>query len=408
LVAAADVLWTYDEKRARLLFWEALGTLNLQTYTEFSQSSPRETNIAAKPVPTASPTKEQLEEANKYYERINARSEFLHKVARHDSQLALDMLRSTRQGPPPNIPGMARFDPDVILEQSLSFAAAANDPKRALQLARENLAKGLTYQILNLMNQVNQKDQDAGTQLAGEIIAKLKTENLNTANSFAPLMVVSLLQSSRAGGAMLIGSRDEQDSQPLTRLKLDDHQKQDLIVLLTDAAFNPTGGGSVLQTIRMVMPEVEEYAPDRVARLKARLAEVNRTLPANMRDWNDVRARFEKATPEEMIAAANKVSDNYRGELFYQAASKAIASGEADRYRELLNNLDDETQRKNALDVLAREQLFDDIAHGKTDDLEKLLPSIRVKEQPDGSKDGENNGERYGKNDLRFAHGLQE
>src|SRR5437899_5772437 len=32
LATAADLLWPYDEKRARGLFWEALNNLNLPTY----------------------------------------------------------------------------------------------------------------------------------------------------------------------------------------------------------------------------------------------------------------------------------------------------------------------------------------------------------------------------------------
>lgn len=378
LAGAADMLWPHDEKRARSLFWEALNALNFPVYMQGNQPAPAPDS--AKSARPNGPTREQSDEYNKYYVRFETRRAFLQKVARHDPQLALDMMRSTRQGPPPNFPGVTRIDPDVNLEQELMFAAAANDPKRALELAHENLAKGLTYQVLNLLKEVNQKDQDAGTQLAGDIIAKLQTENLNAANSFAPFMAISLLQSSRTGSAVLVANFEEA-SQPPTRLKLDDHQKQDLVFMLTDAALNVTSGGNFLQMIRYVMPEIEQYAPDRTAKLKARLAEYNRTLPSNMRDWNNFEAQFEKATPEEMVRAANKVSEEQRGALFSRAATRAVASGETDRYRELLNNLDDENQRRTALDMLNNEQMYDDLARGKTDDLVKLVALIRVKEQ---------------------------
>ena len=108
------------------------------------------------------------------------------------------------------------------LEQELTYAAVANDPKRALQLAHEGVAKGLTYQLVSLLRQVNQKDQDAGTQLAGDIIAKLETENFS--NDFAPFFAVQLLQLSRTSGAVLVATTSENLS--FTRLKLDDEQKQ--------------------------------------------------------------------------------------------------------------------------------------------------------------------------------------
>jgi hypothetical protein len=396
LTSAADTLWRYDEKRARALFWEALAALDLPTYQEANQSpikdqspianqSPinKETSSSGSPGRANGPTTEQLEEElNKYYAKMNTRNDFLHKVARHDAQLALDMMRSTRQPPPPSIPGIERFDPDVNLEQELAYAAAANDPRRSLQMARESLARGLTYQVLNLLRDINQRDQETGSQLAGDIIAKLQTENLTAANSYAPFLAVNLLQSSRAGGGPVLAGFTEGGKEPnVTRLKLDDHQKQDLVFLLTDAALTASSNSQILQAIRIVMPEIEQYASDRLPKLKTRMAEYERTLPSNLRDWDKLNAQLEKATPEEMIKAANKVSEEQRNALFYQAASKAVASGEADRYRELLNNLSDETQRKAALDALNNQQMYDDLARGKTDDLEKIVALIRVKEQ---------------------------
>jgi hypothetical protein len=380
LSVAADALWPYDEKRARSLFWEALGALNLQPYQEVGQSVTKETNIASAPARTNGPSKEQLEELNKFYARLNLRNDFLHKVARHDPQLALDMLRSTRSGSPPNIPGITRFDPDAQMEQELLIAAAANDPKRALQLARESLAKGSTYQVLNLLREINQKDQDLGAQLAGDIIAKLQTENLAAPNSYAPYMVIDLLASSRENGAVLGAMYEGESPPPLTRLKLDEHQKQDLVYLLTDAALSASGGNT-LQAIRSIMPEIEQYAPDRMPKLKAKLTASDSSLPPNVREWNMFNAKFEKASAEEMIKAAGQVDEDQRRALFFQAASKAVAGGDTDRYRELLNNLNDETQRKLALDALDQQQMYDDIARGKTDDLEKLVALIRVKEQ---------------------------
>ena len=377
LATAADLLWHRDEKRARTLFWEALAALNLPEYVEVKLPVAQEGNNSARDAPSNGSTKEGLEDQNKYYARIETRRALLQKVAAHDPQLALDMMRSTRQGPPLLVPGTVQFDPDADLEQELTYAAVANDPKRALQLAHEGVTKGLTYQLVSLLRQVNQKDQDAGTQLAGDIIAKLETENFS--NDFAPFFAVQLLQLSRTSGAVLVATTSENLS--FTRLKLDDEQKQHLVEMLTNAALSVTGG-NILATIRYVMPEIEQYMPDRAAKVKARLAEYDRTLPPNQRDWNSFEARFAQASPEEMIRAINNVSEEQRRNLLYQAASKAVARGEADKYRELINSqIENETDRKAALDVLAIDQMYFDISHGHAEDLEKLLPLIHPKEQ---------------------------
>ena len=378
LTKAADLMWPHDEKRARSLFWEALNSLNLPMYLAVDLPAAKGTSTA-KPAPTNAPTKEQLPEVNQYYATLATRREFLLKVARRDPQLALDMMRSTRQPPPPQKTGMPRLDLDADLEQELTYAAAAKDPKRALQIAHESMAKGLTYQILSLLDQVLQKDEEAGSQLAGDIIAKLNTENFNA--GAAPYIAMQLLQLSRTGGgAVLRASLSENPS--FKRLKLDDDQKQELVDMLTDAALNATKPQDILLNIRFVMPEIEKYAPDRAAKLKVQIAEFDRTLPQTQRNWNNFNAMFENATPEEMIKAANKVTGDQRAALLYQAASKAVARGEADRYRELINNqVESEDERKTALDDLNTEQMYYDLGQGKTDDLEKLLPLIRAREQ---------------------------
>jgi len=377
LATAADLLWPHDEKRARNLFWEALNSLNLPTNRALNEPNAKEPSESVKPVRTNGPTKQELQEINQYYATVEKRREFLLKVARRDPQLALDMMRSTRQPPPAQTTGMPRPDLDADLEQELTYAAAANDPKRALQIARESMAKGLTFQILNLLDQVLQKDGDTGAQLAGEIITKLNTENFST-SSFAPYIAIQLLQLSRTGGAILTASVSPNSS----FLKLDDDQKRDLVDMLTDAAFNVTKPQNLLQNIRFVMPEIEQYAPDRAAKLKVQLTEFDRTLPQPQRDWNDFNVMFESATPEEMIKASHKVSDDQRGALFYRAAEKAVAHGDADRYRQLINSrIENEAEKTAALDSLNNEQMYYDIREGKTNDLEKILPLIRVKEQ---------------------------
>lgn len=379
LATAADLSWPHDEKRARSLFWEALNNLNLPTYQPLDDPNAKERNKAQTTARPNGPTKEQLQEVNQYYATLETRNEFLRKVARRDPQLALDMMRSTRQPPPPQTTGMPEPDLDADLEQELIYAAAANDPKRALQIARESVAKGLTFQTLNLLNQVAQKDQDTAAQLATDIIAKLNTENFNT-SPYAPWFAIQMLEWSRTDGPVLTAGTSS--NLPFKRLKLDDDQKRDLVDMLTDAALSVAKPGNILQNIRFVMPEIEQYAPDRAVKLKAQLTEFSRTLPQWQRDVDDFNVTFENATPEEMIKAANKLSDDRRAALFYRAAAKAVARGETDRYRELLNSqIENEDERKAALDSLNKEQMYYDISQGKADELEKLLPLIRAKEQ---------------------------
>ena len=104
LANAADLLWTHDEKRARSLFWDALNNLTSPTINsagdslgESSRDSTAEDSKDSTPNGRRTIRAQTL---NQYFATFSARQEFLRKVARRDPQLALDMLRATRQPPP--------------------------------------------------------------------------------------------------------------------------------------------------------------------------------------------------------------------------------------------------------------------------------------------------------------------
>lgn len=381
LAAAADLLWTRDEKHARNLFWEALTSLNLPVNATIEDSPAKDpaTKASAKTSTTKSSNKSQRQSLNQYYANFAARSEFLRKVARRDPQLALDMLRTTRQTPPAEADGTLRPPDDRDLEQEIADEAVARDPKRALQIARESLAKGLSFQLLNLMFRLNQKDQNAGSEFAGDIITKLDGENLGT-NLIAMVIASQLLESSRAAKAA--PTSDAPAGYTFKPLKLAEEQRRHLVDLITDAALSVTANVNTLQNLSFVMPEIEELAPDRAAKIKVRMAELNRRLDRNQRELNTYNSLFEKASPEEMIKAADGMEAERRLALYREAVIAAVMRGRGDALREYINNqVEDDSRKQSLLDSLDHEQLYAAVNRGKADDLRKLLPLVRLKEQ---------------------------
>lgn len=397
LTRTADLLWTHDEKRARNLFWEALNNLNLPTFTaaqstgkEKAAKDPASTESTAKEASTKEPankpsakesvakgpSKEQLAELNRFYETFSKRREFLRRVATRDSQLALDMLRATRQPPPPQIPGYFSLSTEASLEQDIAGAAAAHDPKRALQIARQSLAKGFSFDLMSLLSELNQQDQSAASEFAADIIAKLDSENVGT-NFTALLVATGLLSQSRTFEV----PANESASDAYKSLQLSDDQKRGLVEMITEAALSATAQPAVLQNIQFVMPDIEQYAPDRAAKIKARLAEWKRTLNKDQQEWGLQNSLTENGDPEQMIRAADKMGDDVRESLYRNAVVVATLKGRADALREFINNqIEDESRKRTLIDLLDTEQISEAMYRGKTDDLQKLLPRIRLTE----------------------------
>lgn len=365
LANVADLLWERDEKRARNMYWEALNSLNLN----------------AGP-PAAAPTGKQSNDKieTQYWMTFTSRREFLRRVARRDPQLALDMLRASRQ-PPPDLTNVKYRLPDESdLEQEIASEAAARDPQRALQIARESLGRGLRLELLNMLMKLNERDADLASEFAGDIIGKLRTENFET-NIDASIIAIELLEYSRTPRNAPAG-----DLQPtafrVKRLKLNDEQKRDLVELITISALSVSAKGNLVTSVAEVMPEIEQFAPGRVAALQRRLGEQNRLLTREEKEWNTYNSLFRNGSAEDMIRAAATASDATRDTFYREAVLAAVARGRADSLREFINDqVADKSRRNSLIDSLDAEQIGRAVYAGKTEELQKLLSKVRLKEQ---------------------------
>jgi hypothetical protein len=386
LADAADLLWTHDEKRARSLFWDALNNLTSpigpaeddSTVRDSTTKDPKTKESTAKDSPIKRSTNDKAQSLNQYFATFQLRQEFLRKVARRDPQLALDMLRATRLSPPAPPSPNYHLPDERDLEQEIANEAAARDPKRALQIARESLAKGLTFQLLGVLFNLNQQSPEAASEFAGDVIGKLQTANVAT-DAAAWWTAIGLLRSARtppdvpAENAAVLGPG---------RLKLNDDQRRELVEVLTDAALSASVNANLLSGVSEVMPEIEQFAPDRAAKIKAKTAESKRTLSKEQRDWDEYNSLVSKGTPEELVKAGVKASDNVRREIYQAAVMKAVMKGKADALREFIKSeVEDEGQRNSLNDLLDEQQIGWDVNHGNTEELQKLMPSIRLKEK---------------------------
>jgi hypothetical protein len=250
LASAADLLWPHDEKRARALFWDALNIINLIM-------SPDPKHASAK--------HEAAQKDQKHYFAIFAlRQGLLRKVARHDPQLALDMLRSTRQLPAEPIKTSFRLPDDSELEQQIATEAATRNPQHALQLARQSLAKGFTFQLLELLDRLNASDHDAATEFAGDIIDKLQTRNL-AADIFASRIAVDLVAWSRKAPD---ASQEDPAVARANQLRLDDEKRRYLVEMIANAALGVSANSTLLNSLSEIMPEIQEFVPERVELLQ--------------------------------------------------------------------------------------------------------------------------------------------
>ena len=152
----AELLWNHDEKRARSLFAATGDDIRTGLNNTNSGEPGRELTF---------PVFSKL------------RRDIIERIARHDPDLALEFLRSTR----PPIDLQPRYETQSVeraIELQLAGQIAAKNPQLALKLGRQLLAEGFSPDLFQVLTKLAQKDKDAALDFYKAIVDKLKTTNL--------------------------------------------------------------------------------------------------------------------------------------------------------------------------------------------------------------------------------------
>ena len=364
---AADLLWSMDEKRARTIYWDALNALN----------------SIATPVRTTTQKlsqDERIKIVQNYLSAFELRQKLLRQVAKRDAQLALDMLRASRPVPPRHLLPQFTLPDDVQLEQAIAGELAARDPAQALQIARQSLAKGLTFELISLLQRLNDADTEKGSQFAGEIIGKIRTSNLAT-ELHAAIIAFQLLHYSRKIDPNQ-RTRLVDGASGVKLLNVDEEQKRALVEMLTDTALSATVGSQILWNLPQIMPEVEQFFPERREALVRKLATLKSTTNEAERNENNYNLLVAYGPVEEVVRAAATADSDAREYLYGQAAIMAVAQGKTDWFREAMSKQEmDDQQRARLIDSLDHEEIASLSMQKRVDQLKELMPKIRRKEE---------------------------
>ena len=182
---AGDLYWKFDEKRARELF--------LRSGSEIL-------------VANADAEKEKRENDNEdfgdFFDSTDVRNDVLPMIAKHDADLAIELLAQTRpakiaealaKAALPNAKqesGFYNFNPEkykvqreIALEQSFAVLAAEQNPDKAIKMIKDSLSKGISWNVLPLLQKLNKKDEKKASSLADDVSKKNRYFRTNPAAS---------------------------------------------------------------------------------------------------------------------------------------------------------------------------------------------------------------------------------
>ncbi|MGI8654218.1 MAG: hypothetical protein ACR2LC_03250 [Pyrinomonadaceae bacterium] len=367
---AAQLLWSGDEKRARKLVDEA--TAGIKEYLA---------NVD---------TEDQQTYYQSYQIAVQLRSEMLTTLTTRDPELALGFLRSTRLLADPNDgrSGGNQQNQEVQFELSLANQIAAKDPKRALQIAEENLGKGYSYNLIETLNRLQTTSPEASVKLASEITAKLQDEEL-LKNQEASNLIANLLRITRqpqtnkeTANGVAVASKP-----PL----LTEQQYRELFnkALTAALAYTPpatnfysperNSAQMILSSLQSMTAEMEKYAPGKMSLVQKRTIALNTPPDPQSRLWQKYQDVLNNNSLDAALESVNQAPSEIREQLYQQVAIKAAAAGDAARAKQILtDHVSNPVQRQQALKNLEQQSVYAALRGGKIEDALRIVNTLRT------------------------------
>jgi hypothetical protein len=351
---AAAALWPHDEARARELFQAAVdGVASLASAL----------------------TADDFRYEQHYHRIQNLRREIVSAVAQREPKLALEFVRGTRLAPPPRAGDTNYYMPDqeLALEAQLAALVASRDPREALRIAEESLARGVSGHLSNILERVRQDDPQAASKLAADIVRKLRSSNL-AADYDAAGVATYLLHATRPPASAPpppppttpAGIRSQHvalvpannDARALT---LDEATRRDLISLVVGAALGASGdrrgrgnntAGQLLAALQAALPEVEQLLPAQAPALRRRVSEFENAGGERFSSrprWQEFEQLMQTGTVDAILQAAGRAPADVRWQLYRRAAAKAVEEGATERARQIVNDSEMNPQQREQL-----------------------------------------------------------
>ncbi|HKR12868.1 MAG TPA: hypothetical protein VJT15_12485 [Pyrinomonadaceae bacterium] len=409
-LTAADMLWDKNQSRARSLFQMAG-----EGVAELGRNAQQ-------------PTGNRRNEGNQERRAFQLRQELVMAAARHDAQLAYQLLASTKAPAPvvqatnteQRTPPRPQPNSEENLEQMLLGRIAALDPKLAAQNAEQMMEKGqFPRTVTEVINQLAKQDPEAATKLADRTVKRIQGANILT-NTEATALAQSLL----AGGVRLPASPSATNATtpaPSTSRPavLEQAAYVDLLSAVIDAALKaipnsqrtpaltrgrpapgaPVTGGRppqpvavpdnqneqnnarrLLAGLQPSLPAIDQYLPAKAASVRQKLADMGMTALATAQAIT--LGGGNNMTADSLMQAASTAPAQMQSRLYQQAAFRALEEGNTDRARQIATN----NLPANMRDSMIRYIDYREIANkGDAARFEELRQSV-ARLQTDGEK----------------------
>jgi hypothetical protein len=357
----SNLLWSFDEKKASKLAADAMAELRAYLATI---------------------DVDDQEYHQKWQWARQLRFEFVQMLAPHDPDLALSFLRSTRLLKNPDGNEEDEAQQESQFELSLADQIAQKDPKRAFQIAEDNLKRRFSSGLGQTVLRLRATDPALGVQLASDIAAKLQNEKL-LRNPWATEAALSLLRDGRTQSR-----RQSENGQSVALLTEPEYQslfQKTLSEVLSYSA--PTGNyysserssvQNILNTIQSMGAQIEPYLPGGLAAIEKKATELNASIDPQSAVWQQYQNTINNAPTDSAMEAVGQAPREIRDRLYHQLADKLAGAGDIALARQLItDHISNTFQRRQALNGLEQQAIYRALRKGRIEEALRSIGNLR-------------------------------
>ena len=348
---AAQLLWDIDQKRASSLFADA--ATSMKDYIASIQ--PEDLHIFQH-------TLGQL------------RLELVQALALRDPEAALSVLQSTSRAISAAYERGDYFRQESTLELSIADQIMRKDPKRGLQMARQNLKRGYPSNLMNTLSELRRQDPQLGAELANELTTKLINEKL-LSKTDAAYLVSSLIR------YLPYANQPAEKGATRTPFLSEDRVKELVQKVFDEASSYSQPAGQSYDAAR-------DAAWNMLSALKSLGAQLDTISPGANAVVDKKLAEFEasrggvtiggKPDGELSVEAIAKMPAGAQEQLYLQLAFSESQKGNLARARQIISeNVTNPWQRRQGLSQVDQQEMYQAMNQGKVDQLLRILSGIR-------------------------------
>lgn len=400
---AGDLLWDSNQGRARSLF-----AMAAEGIAELNRIQPSNNNRRGGP-------------QNVERRSFQLRQELVLAAARHDAQLAYQLLATTK---PPVQPVQPSLDsrvprpviaPEDNLEQMLLGRIAALDPKLAAQNAEQMMDKGQFPRSLpEVLTQLYNQEREAGLKLADTTVKKLQAANVLTNNEAASLAQSLLMLGVRAPDVRvaqgrvpvleqsayveLLGSVVDvalKAAAPAPNQRNQPQRVARAAVVAGGAGPAPinapalsnavqaeqNGTRRLLAGLQVALPLIDQYLPAKSALVRQKLAEAGLGTTSPLNAGQTLNALQGNVTADALVQAAAVAPPQMQSRLYQQAAFKALEEGNTDRARQIATDHLQANARESVMQRINFRELAQKAEGARLDDIRQTIGRLQSDEE---------------------------